>query len=199
MSLWRTGLHGRSPPGSSRLSCERGETWNKQGETRFAVIESLELSLPPGDIALGNHPSRKHLLTCCPWRRAQAWPWPHDAVLPFVVHLLEPGVLKELAQAQSDRQVVPESGVELPVTLVDVSQDGRVLDWVPPNCGPFNVDQANRTTGPNQRHQVVDDGLLAPTVVRKDVAQHHHVSTFGDEPVASVAPSLKTSLASVVG
>jgi hypothetical protein len=25
------------------------------------------------------------------------------------------------------------------------------------------------------------DGLLAPTVVRKDVAQHHHVSTFGDQ------------------
>ena len=109
------------------------------------------------------------------------------------------GRIKELAQAQPDEQVIPESGVELPVTLVDVSQDGRVLDWVPPNCGPFNVDQANRTTGPNQRHQVVDDGLLAPTVVRKDVAQHHHVSTFGDEPVASVAPSLKTSLASVVG
>ena len=90
---------GRRPLVSRRLSCESGEIWNEQGETRFAVIESVEISLPPCDIALGNHPGRQHLLTCCPWRRAHARPWPHDAVVPSVVHLLEPGLLMELAQA----------------------------------------------------------------------------------------------------
>jgi hypothetical protein len=49
-----------------------------------------------------------------------------------------------------------------PNRLVDVGQDGCLLDGVPPNGGRFNVDEVHRTTGPNQRRKVVDDGLLGP-------------------------------------
>jgi hypothetical protein len=98
----------------------------------------------------------------------------------MVVDDIESGADQEVAETQPSLEIVAPGGLEDPVTVDHLQDDG--MRRMEPVHGGVNIDQVDAATGADQRCCVVDDRLLARAVVGQDQSQHGHIDRARAQP-----------------